>query len=207
MKVRQIFPVIFLVLILILPTKSWAACPGGTLYYNTGNNTMEWCNGTQWFSAQGPQPATTANFLTTGTTWIVPSDWNSASNKIELISGGAGGQNGWCGVGSGAGGYIVTTNLTLTAGATVHYSVGAGGAGGAGGTVCNNGSNGGPSWFNGTTTGTATIWIAGGQSNNGSGVQPAPAVRSLQAGPVKPAVMQMAPAVALVQADPMVSAP
>ena len=29
--------------------------------------------------------------VTSGTTWTVPSDWNSSNNKTEVIGGGAGG--------------------------------------------------------------------------------------------------------------------
>lgn len=33
-------------------------------------------------------------FLTTGTTWTVPADWNNLSNYIETVGGGSGGGGG-----------------------------------------------------------------------------------------------------------------
>lgn len=36
-------------------------------------------------------PSTTVIFLTSGSSWTVPADWNSACNTIEVIGGGAGG--------------------------------------------------------------------------------------------------------------------
>jgi hypothetical protein len=66
---------------------------------------------------------------TAQTTWTVPSDWNSASNTIELIggggAGGAGLSGGPGGTGSGAGGgaaYSVITNKSLSG--TVGLAVG-----------------------------------------------------------------------------------
>src|SRR3989344_3242542 len=32
-------------------------------------------------------------FLTSGTSWTVPADWNSSNNTIEVIGGGGGGRN------------------------------------------------------------------------------------------------------------------
>ena len=62
--------------------------------------------------------ATKVIFLTgSTTTWTVPSDWNSASNSIEVIGGGAGGPSpvlasGSVAGGGGGGGYSKSTNLT-----------------------------------------------------------------------------------------------
>jgi hypothetical protein len=66
----------------------------------------------------------------TRTTWTVPSDWNSANNSIEVI--GAGGSSYTATVGNGEGGggggaYSKATNVTLTPGGTVGYSIGQGG--------------------------------------------------------------------------------
>jgi hypothetical protein len=86
-------------------------------------------------------------YIFAGTTWTVPADWNSANNKIEAIGGGAGGGfgtngSGHGGPGGGGGAYTYATNVTLTPGATIPVSVGAGGIGsyttiypGAGGTT------------------------------------------------------------------------
>lgn len=66
-------------------------------------------------------------FLTTGTSWTVPSDWNNSNNTIELIgAGGNGSSNGGTSGGSagGAGGYAKVPNLNLTVGSTVTYQIG-----------------------------------------------------------------------------------
>jgi hypothetical protein len=73
-------------------------------------------------------------FLTSGTTWIVPNDWNSSSNQIEVIGAGGGGGPSVgttvTGVGGGGGAYAAIANATLTPGATVTIAVGAGGSAG-----------------------------------------------------------------------------
>src|SRR5262249_37458762 len=87
-------------------------------------------------------PTTVRLFLTSGTTWTVPSDWNNANNTIEVIGGGGGSGGGFgsvlAGGGGGGGGYSKVVNLTLTPNATVSIQVGAGGSAapsnGAGGT-------------------------------------------------------------------------
>ena len=62
-------------------------------------------------------------YLTSGTTWTVPQDWNSQDNKVEVIGhGGRGGEN--CpdavhSFGGGAGGYSATTNVSLAPGSSV----------------------------------------------------------------------------------------
>ena len=77
--------------------------------------------------------------LTSGTTWTVPANWNSSNNFVECIGGGAGGlQNGAAGVnyggpGGGGGAYARGNNITLTAGASVPISIGAGGTQGVSG--------------------------------------------------------------------------
>lgn len=65
---------------------------------------------------------------TAATTWTVPSDWNNASNTIEVIGGGAGSGPAVAGVGGGGGAYSKAVNVSLTPGATVNIAVGAGGA-------------------------------------------------------------------------------
>lgn len=63
-------------------------------------------------------------YLTSGTTWTVPSDWNSSSNTIEAIGdGGNGGANMNGGGGGGGGAYAQISNLSLTGGASVSYYV------------------------------------------------------------------------------------
>lgn len=76
--------------------------------------------------------------LTSGTSWTVPADWNSANNTIECI--GAGGNDTIRAGGGGA--YAGITNLTLTPGATVAFQIGM-----ASSTAANSGT-----WFVSTTT-------------------------------------------------------
>lgn len=108
-------------------------------------------------------------FLTAGTSWTVPSDWNSSSNSIECIGGGgSSGTNSGYVVGGGGGAYSKITNLALTPGNTVSYSVGAGGL--ASGTGI-----GGNTWFNGTTFSSNSVaaegaqYDIGGRSSSGRG--------------------------------------
>ncbi len=73
---------------------------------------------------------------TASTTWTVPSDWNNASNTIELIGGGAGGSPGagsggsshQGGGGGGGGAYAKISNFVTSAGNSVKIQVGGGGA-------------------------------------------------------------------------------
>lgn len=105
-------------------------------------------------------------FLTTtgAQTWTVPSDFNPV-NTIEVIGAGGGGGGGEAagaardGGGGGGGGYSKVSNLNLTPGASINYTVGTGGSGGATGS---DGVSGGDSWFNGTTLGGASLGCAGG---------------------------------------------
>lgn len=79
--------------------------------------------------------STTVLFLTSGTTWSVPSDWNSAANTIEGIGAGGAGAPGTgssaAGAGGGAGAYALLTNQALTPGSTVNIQIGVGGASGS----------------------------------------------------------------------------
>lgn len=78
-------------------------------------------------------------YLTSGSSWTVPADWNNTNNTIEVIGGGAaggsynytdGGETAGVynpGGGGGGGAYAKKTNVALTPGASVSYEVGAGG--------------------------------------------------------------------------------
>ncbi len=106
-------------------------------------------------------------YLTAGSSFTVPSDWTS-TNTIEVIGGGGGGQNAsapspWGGAGGG-GAYSRITNFSLTAGATVNYSVGSGGAASIAGV--NVGTAGGDTWFNGAGLFSASVSAQGGQIGN-----------------------------------------
>ncbi|MBI3572279.1 hypothetical protein HY091_01970, partial [Candidatus Kaiserbacteria bacterium] len=104
----------------------------------------------------------TQTFLTSGTTWTVPSDWNSSNNTIECIGAGGNGASGGSrgGGGGGSGGYAKISNLSLTPGASISYIVGTGGS-----------SN--DTYFNGAASTTASISCAPGVNGvtNGTGGQ------------------------------------
>ncbi|MDB5244156.1 MAG: hypothetical protein JWN18_26 [Parcubacteria group bacterium] len=91
------------------------------------------------------QTATSQTILSSGTTWVVPSDWNSSSNSIETV--GAGGGTNFSYGGGGGGGYSKITNLTLTPGASVTYKIGAG----------SNAVNGGDTYFCNSTSNCASL--------------------------------------------------
>ncbi|MDO8576017.1 MAG: hypothetical protein Q7R90_01750 [bacterium] len=97
-----------------------------------------------------PQAAfATTIYLTSGTSWTVPADWNNSNNTIEVIGGGGGG--GACAGGGGGGGaYSKVSTLSLTPGGTVTYKIGSGGSGGSGSPSCNDGALGSDTVFNGT---------------------------------------------------------
>ena len=95
-------------------------------------------------------------FIVSGTSWMVPADWNSAGSTIETIGAGGGGETaneGHAGSGGGGGGYSRITNLSLTAGSGVTLQVGTGGAAG---------SAGGDTWFNGTAFAISSVAAKGG---------------------------------------------
>lgn len=72
-------------------------------------------------------------FITSGTTWTVPADWNSANNSLEVVGGGGGGEGNQAtrgGGGGGGGAYSKAVNQTYTASASITIQVGAAGSGG-----------------------------------------------------------------------------
>lgn len=109
------------------------------------------------------------SYLTTGTSDTVPSNWNDSINTIEGIGGGGGG--GICratsgnrsATGGGGGAYAKISNLALTKGASVSYTVGTGGTAVSrstdGSTSGNQGNN--------TTFNTTSLIAVGG--NGGAG--------------------------------------
>lgn len=104
----------------------------------------------------------TLTFLTTtgANTWTVASDWNSVNNTCDTI--GAGGAGGGCNSGRSSGGagggFSQTPNVSLTPGASVNYTVGAGGTGVNGAA----GNAGGSTFFNGTTLAGSSVGANGG---------------------------------------------
>ena len=108
-----------------------------------------------WRFIQSVLPQMKQIVLTSGSSWTVPSDWNSTNNAIHCIGGGGGGT--WGGGGGGA--YARISNLPLTPGASVPYQIGAGGL------TSSPVPSGTPTWFKSTTT----VLADGGQSQlNGS---------------------------------------
>src|ERR1035437_656430 len=96
-------------------------------------------------------------FLTSGTTWTVPTDWNNSNNSIECLGGGGGGSsqnNGASSSGASGGGYGKVSNITLTPSSTVNYAVGVGGTAGNAGL---GGGNGGDTYFNAASYAAATV--------------------------------------------------
>lgn len=65
-------------------------------------------------------------YLTSGSSWTVPANWNSSSNIIEAIGGGSYGAG--FNSGGGGGAYAKIFNLALTPGASIPYQVGEGGS-------------------------------------------------------------------------------
>ena len=120
-----------------------------------------------------PPVLSNTTYLTSGTTWTVPPDWNNSNNTIEVIGGGGGGSregsSNTGGHGGGGGGYSQISNLTLTPGNSVTYQVGGGGAGGA--SNGSNGSSGTDTWFNGASCAAASVCgkAGGGGNLNNSG--------------------------------------
>jgi hypothetical protein len=98
-------------------------------------------------------------YLTSGTSYVVPSNWNNLNNSIEVIGGGGGGSYApsttISGSAGGGGAYSKATNVTLTPGATVSYRVGAGGVGGTG--AQSSGGTGGDTYLCNSTTNCASI--------------------------------------------------
>ena len=89
--------------------------------------------------------------LTTGTSWTVPLDWTDAGSTLEVVGAGGGGGRPNDNVvkaagGAGAGAYSAVTAISLTAGSTLYYNVG---ALGTGATVAKtDGATGGDAWVN-----------------------------------------------------------
>lgn len=102
-----------------------------------------------------------AYVVTTGTTWVAPSNWSSSNNQIHLFGGGGGGSGSGLvsrragGAGGGGGAYTRLSNVTLTPSSSYTIAIGAGGTGAVGGQT-STGGNGGATTFNdGTNTYTA----------------------------------------------------
>lgn len=111
----------------------------------------------------------TTIILTSGTSWTVPSDWNSASNLIETWGGAAGGSSdnftSTISSGGGGGAYISIQNLSLSVASIIAYVIGIGGAGETGSVAA---KPGGDTWFNGSTLALSSVGAKGGSIATGS---------------------------------------
>ncbi len=92
--------------------------------------------------------AATVVYLTSGTSWTVPADWNDEANTIEVIGGGGAGRQTF-NTGGGGGGYSKEVNVSLARGSSISYAVGAGGS--------SDGATGGDTYFCNSTSNCATI--------------------------------------------------
>lgn len=125
-------------------------------------------------------------YLTSGSSWTVPSDWNSSNNTIEIIGAGANGAVGGVappvgppyggagGVGGGGGAYAKTSNLPLTPGSTVTIQVGSGdtyvnGTSCAGASACAKGASGSSGGSAASSVGTTKYSGGNGGTGGNSG--------------------------------------
>jgi hypothetical protein len=92
--------------------------------------------------------------LTSGSSWTVPDDWNSANNTVHCIGGGGSGNGNDDGSGGGGGAYSGKSNLTFTPGASVSYNVGLG--------ATTTAADGGNTWFDGTSLASCSVGAQGG---------------------------------------------
>ncbi len=96
--------------------------------------------------------------LTSGTSWTVPAGVTYANVTLHGAGGGGGGScpNEWNNAGDGGGGAIISSTLSTTPGASISYSIGAGGTGGATQQSGNypgiRGNSGGTTTFTGATS-------------------------------------------------------
>lgn len=105
----------------------------------------------------------TVTFLTSGTSYSTPGDWNNAVNTVECVGGGSGGCSGQfnvsTGVGGGGGAYAKVSNLTLAG--SITYAVGSGSNGSFNSSPT---SGGGDTYFNGASLGAASVGANGGSA-------------------------------------------
>lgn len=105
-----------------------------------------------------PTATSTTTFLTSGTTFAVPADWNDSSNSIQCIGAGGGGASAAGSAGGGGGAYCAAANITLTPSTNVQIQIGVGGSAHTAGSA---------SWFNGTSSTSASCGAASGSGGVG----------------------------------------
>ncbi len=98
----------------------------------------------------------TVIFLTSGTSWTVPSNWNNANNTVEVIGSGGAHKSSSATAGAGGGSYSKANNLALTPGSSVPYNIGISGLA----------SPGESTWFGSTTRSSAPVAATGGCNAN-----------------------------------------
>ena len=134
--------------------------------FYAGLNSLNGGNNTNVYFTANAQ--TKVVFITSGTSFTIPSDFSSLVS-VETIGGGGGGARGQSGTsyatGGGGGAYAKVTSISgLSANQSITVQVGAGGtaavnqntAGGAGGNT----------YFNGTSLATSSVGAAGGSGGN-----------------------------------------
>ena len=97
-------------------------------------------------------------FLTSGTSWTVPNDWNNANNTVEVIGAGGAHKSSSATAGAGGGSYSKANHLTLTPNSSVPYNIGISGLA----------SPGESTWFGSTTRSSALVAATGGCNVNSS---------------------------------------
>lgn len=100
------------------PSYSWFIGGNSTLYNCSGALATNYANNLVVY------------VLHSGTTWTVPSNFNSSNNVVHLFGGGAAGQPSSglnAGGGGGGGGYTQITNYSATPSSSITFSIGAGG--------------------------------------------------------------------------------
>lgn len=145
-----------------------ASVVGSVTFSVTGDNAISVAGSVQTTPSSGTK---TGALLGSGN-FLVPADWNSANNLIEVVAPGGGGANGngASSDGGGGGAYSAIANFLLTPGLFVAYSAGTNSSGGAAGsTAFPSGSNGGDGWFNGSGIGNCSVGAKAGLGGTGTG--------------------------------------
>jgi len=115
----------------------------GEIDWYMQRSVIRYCDGANWVKTAVGTPYVDY-YLTEGSSWVVPQDWNDTENTIEVIGGGGGGEL----AGGGGGAYSKIINVDLTPGTVLGYQAG------SGGTSTNNG---GDSWLCSGTSNCASI--------------------------------------------------
>lgn len=122
----------------------------------------------------GSSVADKSIFITSGTTWAVPSDWNSAANTVRAFgaggNGAAGAINGASGGGGGSGGFSQALNVVLVPGSTATVQIGAAGGGNAAGNDTFLKDTGGTTWVLAQSASSASANTAGNGAASGRSV-------------------------------------